>query len=273
MYISHVRSEGSRILEAFDELIAIARGARCAAEIYHLKVAGRDQWRRLDAAIAKIEQARSEGLPITADMYTYTAAGTKVSSDIPGWAHEGGRDALLARLRDPAARERMKADMAAKGGERDFRIASLGAENILLVSFKSAEHKQLIGKTLAEIAAMRGQPADEVLLDLVLEDEANPAAVYFAMSEDNVRRQLALPWVSFGSDGASMAPEGAFLKSSTHPRSYGNFARLLEKYVRNETDHSARGSDPAVDAPARIEPEDRQTRSPAHRLLRGCGRV
>ncbi|MBI5880119.1 MAG: amidohydrolase family protein [Chloroflexi bacterium] len=234
MYISHVRSEGSRFLEAVDELIRIAREGGCAAEIYHLKASGKDYWGKMDGAIARVEQARAAGLAISADMYTYTASGTSVASNIPGWAHEGGRSALLARLRDPQARARIKQDMAVKNGEWESHLAAAGAENILLVSFKRDDMKPLMGKTLAEVAAMRGQPADEVLLDLVLEDEANPSAVYFKMSEDNIRKQIRVPWVSFCSDSPSLAPEGVFLKSSTHPRAYGNFARLIEKYVVNE---------------------------------------
>jgi N-acyl-D-amino-acid deacylase len=197
-------------------------------------VSGQAYWGKLDAAIAKVEAARAKGLRISADMYTYTASSTSLDSNIPAWAHEGGKNALLARLDDPALRERIKREMAVSGGDWESHLAAAGAENILLVAFSSEALKPLIGRTLAQVAAERGQPADEVLLDLVRADGGRVGAVYFKMSEENVRRQIALPWVSFGSDSPSYTTEGDFLKSGTHPRAYGNFARLLEKYVRNE---------------------------------------
>ena len=223
MYISHIRSEGRKILEALDELITIARQTGVAAEIYHLKQAGRENWEKIDAVIEKIEAARAEGLPITADMYTYTASGTGLTVRIPDWAHVGGHDAMIQRLKDPLTREKIKAEM---GG--------LNPDQIMVVGFTKEALKPLTGKTLAEVAAMRGRSAEDTLMDLIVEDDSRVGAVYFSMSEDNVRREVGLPWVSFGSDGQSMAPEGDFLKSGTHPRAYGNFARLLSKYVREE---------------------------------------
>lgn len=235
LYISHIRNEGSRLLEALDELITISREAECAAEIYHLKVTGQAYWHKLAAAIARVEEARAAGMRITADMYTYIASSTSLSSNFPAWAHEGGREALLARLQDPATRARIKQEMAVTGGEWESHLAAAGPENILLAGFRSEALKPLQGQTLAQVAAERAQPADDTLIDLVIADEAFPAsAIYFKMSEDNVRRQIALPWVSFGSDSASLAPEGPFLKSHPHPRAYGNFARLLQKYVYQE---------------------------------------
>jgi len=236
LYISHIRSEGSRFLEALDELITISREAGCAAEIYHLKVSGKAYWHKLGAGIARVEEARAAGMHITADMYNYIASSTSLASNFPAWAHEGGSIALLARLQEPATRERIKQEMAVTGGEWESHLAAAGPENIVLAGFRGEQLKPLLGKTLAQVSAERGKPADDTLIDLVLEDEGSPSAgaIYFKMSEDNVRRQIALPWVSFGSDSPSLAPEGVFLQSNPHPRAYGNFARLLQKYVREE---------------------------------------
>jgi N-acyl-D-amino-acid deacylase len=242
LYISHIRSEGSRFLEALDELITICRGAECAAEIYHLKVSGKAYWHKLADGIARVETARAAGMRITADMYNYIASSTSLASNFPAWAHEGGRLALLARLKDPASRERIKQEMAVTGGEWESHLAAAGPENIMLAGCRSEKLKALMGMTLSQITAARGGatggrgPADETLIDLVLEDEGSPSlsAIYFKMSEENVRRQIALPWVSFGSDSPSIAAEGVFLQSHPHPRAYGNFARLLQKYVREE---------------------------------------
>lgn len=235
LYISHIRDEGNHLLEALDEFLHIARTAGIAAEIYHLKVSGRSNWHKLDEAVAKIEAARAEGLQITADMYTYPASSTGLSAGLPPWVHEGGHRAMVERLRDPATRQRVAAEMVATGDEWDSTYLAAGSPaKILLVGFKSEALKPLTGKTLAEVAAMRGTSPQETVIDLILEDDSDVGAVYFTMSEENVRRQIALPWVSFGSDGASQAPEGVFLQSSTHPRAYGNFSRLLGKYVREE---------------------------------------
>lgn len=235
LYISHIRNEGGRLLESIDGLIAIARRAGVAAEIYHLKASGRDNWGLMDGAIARIEAARAAGLPLTADMYTYPASSTGLDATMPPWVQEGGHRAWVERLKDPAIRERLKVEMVTPTDEWESTFQATGsAENILLVGFKSEALKPLIGQTLAAVAAQRGKSPEETAMDLVIEDDSDVGCVYFTMSEDNVRKQIALPWVSFGSDGASLAAEGAFLKSNTHPRAYGNFARLLGKYVREE---------------------------------------
>ena len=235
LYISHIRNEGDRLLEALDELIEVARSTGIAAEIYHLKVSGRSNWHKLDDAVQKIEAARAQGLRITADMYTYPASSTGLSAALPPWVHEGGHRAMVERLQDPVLRQRVRQEMAGDGEEWDSTFRSAGsAEGVLLVGFKSDALKPLTGKSLAEVAAMRGRTPEETVMDLIVEDDSDVGAIYFTMSEENVRRQIALPWVSFGSDGASQAPEGVFLESSTHPRAYGTFARLLAKYVRQE---------------------------------------
>jgi N-acyl-D-amino-acid deacylase len=234
-YISHLRSEGDRFLEAIDELVHISREAGLPAEIYHLKAAGEANWPKMDQAIARIEKARGEGLKITADMYTYTAGATGFDACIPPWARDGGYEALFRRIQDDGARTRIIADMRrpAEGWENLCRAAG-SPDRLLMVEFKTDALKPLTGKTLAEAARMRGTDPENTILDLVLEDRTRVGVVFFLMSEDNVRKQVRLPWVSFGSDAASMAPEDPFTRSSAHPRSYGNFARLLGRYVRDE---------------------------------------
>jgi N-acyl-D-amino-acid deacylase len=235
MYISHVRSEGSRFLEAIDELIDIARRSRAPAEIYHLKASGAANWSRLDAAIERIEAARAEGLRITANMYTYTAGSTGLSATMPPWVQEGGHRAWVERLKDPAIRARVRQAMNTPTDAWENMLLLAGSpDNVLLVAFKNDALKPLTGRTVAEVAAERGTSPEDTIIDLVIEDDSRVSAVYFTMSEDNVRRQLRLPWVSFGSDAAAPAPEGVFLRSSTHPRAYGNVARLLGQYVRDE---------------------------------------
>lgn len=235
LYISHIRNEGGRFLEALDELIEVARRTGVAAEIYHLKASGRANWHKLDGAIARIEAAQAEGLRITADMYTYPASSTGLDATMPPWVQEGGHRAWIERLKDPAIRERVKQEMTTPTEDWDSTFLAAGsAENILLVGFKNDALKPLTGKTLAEVAAMRAKSPEQTAIDLVIEDDSDISCVFFTMSEENIRQQIALPWVSFGSDGASLAPEGVFLRSSTHPRAYGNFARLLGRYVREE---------------------------------------
>jgi N-acyl-D-amino-acid deacylase len=235
LYISHIRSEGDRLLEALDELIATARKANVAAELYHMKAAGKPNWDKCDAMIRKIEKARAEGLRVTADMYTYTAGATGLDAAMPPWVQEGGQRAWVTRLRDPALRQRVLKEMVTPaGGWENFYLLAGSPENILLVGFKNEKLKPLIGKTLAQVAALRGKSPPETAIDLVIEDDSRVNTVYFLMSEDNVKKQIRCPWVSFCSDAGSLAPEGVFLKSSTHPRAYGNFARLLGKYVRDE---------------------------------------
>jgi N-acyl-D-amino-acid deacylase len=235
MYISHMRSEGDRLLEAIDELLTIARSANIRAEIYHLKAAGRSNWPKLSQAVAKIEDARRSGLEITADMYTYTAGSTGLDAAMPTWVQEGGYKAWATRLQDPTIRARLAKEMMTPASDWENLLLAAGAEGTLLVGFKNEALRQYTGKTLAEVAALRHTSPQETAMDLVVEDGSRVQVVYFLMSEDNVKRQVGLPWVSFGSDASSMAPEGVFVKTSTHPRAYGNFARLLGKYVRDET--------------------------------------
>jgi N-acyl-D-amino-acid deacylase len=235
MYISHLRSEGNRFLEAIDELLMIARQARIAAEIYHLKAAGKSNWPKLAAAIQKIEAARAAGLKITADMYTYTAGATGLDAAMPPWVQEGGYKAWAARLKDPAVRERVKREMSTPTDAWESLYLAAGSpDRVLLIGFKNEKLKPLTGKSLAEVARRRGKSPEETAMDLVIEDGSRVSTVYFLMSEDNVRQAIGLPWVSFGSDEGSLAPEGVFLKSNPHPRAYGNFARLLGHYGRDE---------------------------------------
>jgi len=235
VYISHLRSEGNTFIEALDELIHIAHEARIPAQIYHLKAAGHANWPKLDAAIQKIEAARANGLQITADMYTYTAGATGLDAAMPPWVQEGGYKAWAARLKDPKIRERVLKEMVTPTDQWESLYLMAGSpEKVLLVGFKNDKLKALTGKTLAQVAKLRGKSPEETAIDLVIEDGSRVDTVYFLMSEENVRKQVKLPWVSFNSDAASLAPEGVFLKSNPHPRAYGNFARLLGKYVREE---------------------------------------
>jgi N-acyl-D-amino-acid deacylase len=234
-YISHMRSEGDQLLEALDELIQISREAKIPAEIYHIKAAGKGNWSKLDTLLERIEGARKEGLKITADMYTYTAAGTGLDACLPPWTEEGGYPALFKRLRDPSTREKIAREV--KTPTTTWENLYLGAgspDKILLVGFKSEKLKPLTGKSLAEVARMRGKDPVETIMDLIAEDESRIDSIYFLMSEENVRKEMAKPWISFGSDEASQAPEGVFLRSNPHPRAYGNFARVLGKYARDE---------------------------------------
>jgi N-acyl-D-amino-acid deacylase len=235
MYVSHLRSEGSQLLTAIDELLTIARDAGVRAEIYHLKASGRENWPLFDQAVAKVEAARAEGLEITADVYTYPAGSTGLNAAMPPWVQDGGFEASLERLRDPATRKRIVAEMNQPSDAWENLYLGAGTpENILLVGFKNPALKQYTGKTLAEVAALRGTRPEETAMDLIVEDDSRVGTVYFTQSEDNLRKKIALPWVSFCSDSASLAPEGVFLESSTHPRAYGSFARLLGKFVREE---------------------------------------
>jgi N-acyl-D-amino-acid deacylase len=234
-YISHMRSEGNRLLEALGELIRISREAKIPAEVYHIKAAGQPNWGKIDDLLSGIEAAQKEELKITADMYTYTAGGTGLDACLPPWTEDGGYPALFKRLRDPATREKIKAQVQTPTNDwENMYLAAGGPEHIILVQFKSEKLKPLTGKTLAEIAKMRGKDPIDTAMDLIAEDESRIGAVYFMISEDNIKKELAKPWISFGSDEASQAPEGVFLKSNPHPRAYGNFARLLGKYVRDE---------------------------------------
>ena len=235
MYISHLRSEGNNLLEAVDELITIARKANVAAELYHMKVAGKANWPKLDAMIGRIEKARSEDLRITANMYTYTAGATGLDAAMPPWVQAGGHRTWVNRLKNPRIRRRVVREMSTPTDEWENLYLLAGSpENVLLVGFKNKNLRHLTGKTLAQVAGMKRKSPEETAIDLVIEDNSRVSTIYFLMSEDNVKKQIGLPWVSFCSDAGSSAPEGVFLKSSTHPRAYGNFARLLGKYVRQE---------------------------------------
>ncbi len=234
MYISHMRSEGNRLVEAVDELIEIARRAKVPAEIYHLKAAGRQNWGKLDQVLQRIEKARAEGVRVTTDMYNYPAGATGLDAAMPPWVQEGGLKAWIGRMKEPATRERLKKEMSTPTDEWENLYLSAGAENTFLVAFKNDKLKPLTGKSLAEVAKMRGKSPEETAMDLVIEDDSRVGTIYFLMSEDNIKRQIQLPYMSFGSDGEALAPEGPFLKSNPHPRAYGNVARLLGKYVRDE---------------------------------------
>jgi len=234
MYISHIRDEGPKLLEAIDELVAISAASGAPAEIYHFKQSGKSNWGKIDAAIARVEAARARGLRITADMYTYAASSTGLDAAMPLWVQEGGIEAWVARLKDPALRARALAEMRSGRVSENSDLVVREPSKVLLLGFKTTALKPLTGKTLEEVARTRGKSPEETAADLVVEDNSRIQVAYFSMSEDNVRREVALPWMSFGSDASAQAPEGVFLKSSTHPRAYGNFARLLGRYVRDE---------------------------------------
>jgi N-acyl-D-amino-acid deacylase len=234
MYIAHMRSEGDRLLEAVRETIDIARQSGAPAEIYHLKVAGRNNWGKLDEVIREINAARTAGTRITADMYVYTAGATGLDASMPSWVQEGGLDKWIERLKDPAVRAKVAAEMRAPATTWENLGLAAGPDGMLLLAFKNPALKPLAGKTLAQVAQVRGQNPQDTAMQLVVEDGSRVGVAYFLMNEDNIRRQVALPWVSFGSDAGAPAPEGVFLRSSEHPRAYGNFARVLAKYVRED---------------------------------------
>jgi N-acyl-D-amino-acid deacylase len=234
IYSVHMRSEGDRLLEALQETVDIAKASGGPAEIYHLKVAGKRNWGKIDALIAAIESARRSGPRITADMYVYTAGATGLDAAMPPWVQDGGLEAWIAHLKDPAVRARVLADMREPHPSWENLLGAAGPSGTLLLAFKNPALKPLTGKTLAEVARLRGVSAEDTAIDLVIEDGSRVGVAYFLMSEDNVRREVALPWVSFDSDEEAPAPEGVFLKSNNHPRAYGNFARVLAKYVRED---------------------------------------
>jgi N-acyl-D-amino-acid deacylase len=231
MYISHIRNENDSLLDALDEFLTIARTSGARSEIYHLKAAGRANWDKLDEVIRRVEAARAEGQAITADMYTYHASATGLDAIMPGWIRAGGFQEWRKRLRDPVSRKRLLAEWQKAGGAF---VGPGGPEGVLLVGFKADSLKRLTGKTLKDVAAMRGKSAEETAMDLVVQDNSRIECIYFTMSEDNLKKEVPLPWVSFGSDAGSYTPEGVFLKSNPHPRAYGTFARLLAKYVRDD---------------------------------------
>jgi N-acyl-D-amino-acid deacylase len=234
VYISHIRSEGNQLLQAADELIRIAHDAQIPAIFYHLKAAGRSNWGKMDSLIAKIDSARKTGLDISATMYTYTAAQTGFAAAMPPAVQEGGLDKWIERLKDPAIRKKLIREMNTPTDSWENFYLGAGAENIICMSFKQDSLKYLTGKRLSDIAKMRHTSPAETIIDLVIQDHSRVEVIYFLMSEANVKKEIALPYMTFGSDAASMAPEGIFLKSSAHPRAYGNFARLLGHYVRDE---------------------------------------
>ncbi len=234
IYSAHIRSEGDRLLQAVQETVDIARASGAPAEIYHLKAAGRRNWDKLPALIAAVEKARAGGTRITADMYVYTAGATGLDAAMPPWVLDGGLEAWIERLRDPKMRARVISDMRDPKPSWENLFAAAGPCGTLLLAFKNPQLKPLTGKTVAEVAKMRGVSPEDAVIDLVIEDGSRVGVAYFLMSEDNIRREVALPWVSFDSDEAGPAPEGVFLKSNSHPRAYGNFARVLAKYVRDE---------------------------------------
>ena len=234
-YISHMRSEGNNLLEAVEELITIAREAGVGAEIYHLKAAGESNWHKMDQVFEMVEAAQAEGLDITADMYTYTAGATGLDASMPPWVQEGGYDAWAERLQDPEIRARLVEEINSDATEwENLYYSAGGAENLLLIGFKNPDLKYLTGKTLAEVAEMRETSPEETMMDLVIEDGSRVGTAYFLMSEENIKKQLAKPWVAIDSDAESLAPEGVFLETNPHPRAYGTFARFLGKYVRDE---------------------------------------
>jgi N-acyl-D-amino-acid deacylase len=235
IYTAHMRSEGDRIESAIQETIDIAKSSGAPAEIYHLKLAGKDNWGKLDKVIAAIETARASGVRVSANMYTYTAGATGLDAAMPLWVQDGGLEAWIARLRDPAVRAKVTHEMRiAHPANWENLYSAAGASGTLLLSFKNPRLKPLTGKSLAEVAKTRGVSPEDAAVDLVIEDGSRVGVAYFLMSEDNVRRQVALPWVSFGSDEQGDAPEGVFLLSAAHPRAYGNFARVFAEYVRED---------------------------------------
>src|SRR3954462_1673907 len=235
MYISHMRSEANKLLESIDELVTISKQSGAPAEIYHFKQAGKPNWGKIDAAIARVNAARASGQRITADMYTYTAGATGLDAAMPTWVQSGGLETWTKRLKDPAIRARLIKEMRTPSNDWENLMLLAGSpDRVLLIAFKNPKLKPLTGKTLGEVARMRGKSPEETAMDLVIEDDSRVGTVYFLMSEDNVKREVGLPWMSFGSDEQSEAPAGVFLKSSSHPRAYGNFVRVLAEYVRKD---------------------------------------
>jgi N-acyl-D-amino-acid deacylase len=233
-YISHIRSEGNRLEESVDELLEIAEATGAPAEIYHLKAAGRDNWRKLENVFAMVEQARANGLAITADMYTYTAGATGLDAAMPLWVQEGSEEEWFARLENPEIREKVLVEMNEDQSEWENLFYHAGPHGVMFIGFRNPELRHLIGKTLAEVAAKWEVTPAEAAIDLVIKDRSRVDTVYFLMSEENVAKKVAKPWVSFGSDAEASAPEGIFLNSSTHPRAYGTFARVLGKFARDD---------------------------------------
>lgn len=234
IYITHMRSEGDRLLEAVDETVSIARQSGAPAEIYHLKAGGKSNWPKIDAVIARVDSARKSGIRITADMYTYTAGGTGLDAAMPPWVREGGLEAWTQRMRNPEVRARVAKEMDDPRAGYENLYLKAGPDGMILAAFKSDALKPLTGKSLTEVANMWHETPEETAMDLVIKDGSRVGVIYFVMSEDNVRKETTLPWMSFASDEAAPSPEGIFLESNAHPRAYGNFAKLLAKYVRTD---------------------------------------
>lgn len=235
MYISHMRSEGNNLNQAVDELITIARDANIPAEIYHLKAAGKNNWDKMDSVIKQVENARAQGLHITADMYTYLAGATGLTASFPPSLQNGGFDKLWKRLQDPAIRKQMQQAMNTDAKDwENLYYGCGGADNVLLLGFKQDSLKKFVGKTLAQVAKIRNTSPEQTAMDLIVQDSTRVEVAYFLMNEKNVKKQIVLPWVSFGSDEGSYSPEGVFLKFNPHPRAYGNFVRVIGQYTRNE---------------------------------------
>ena len=235
LYISHMRSEGNRLLESVDELIRIADEANIRAEIYHLKMSGKENWSKYDEVVRKIDSSRAAGLKITTDMYTYVAGATGLDASMPPWVQEGGYEKWVDRLQDSEIRQRVLQEMTTPTDKwENLMYAAGNPDNLLLVGFENDSLRHYTGKTLTEVAKIHGKSPEETAIDLVIADGSRVGTVYFLMSEENIKKQIALPYMSFGSDASSQAPDGVFLNSSAHPRTYGNFSRLLGKYVRDE---------------------------------------
>ncbi len=235
IYITHLRSEGDHFLESLEEFFTIVRQSGARGEIYHLKAAGPDNWHKIDEAIRRIETERARGLPVTADMYPYSASATGLDAIMPGWVLEGGHDAWVARLRDVQVRDRLVRELSRNGRDgNDLNIEPRSPDNVLLVDFRNPGLREHTGKTLAQVATERGAGPLQTAFDLVIEDNSRVGCVYFTMSEENIRKQITCPWISFCTDSASIAAEGLFLESNPHPRAYGAFPRVLAKYVREE---------------------------------------
>jgi N-acyl-D-amino-acid deacylase len=235
LYISHIRSEGDDIVQATDEFLRIVREAGVRGEIFHLKTGGRDNWAKMDQVIGIVEKARAEGLEITADAYPYAAGMAGLLASFPPWIQDGGVEAAIKRMKDPATRQRIIREMRAPSqGWESLYLQCGSPERILLIAFNEESLKPLTGKTLAQVAEIRGKSPEETAMDLLIEDNGQVLAIYFSQSEENLKKTLPLPWLSYCTDESSYAPEGIFLESGAHPRAYGTYPRILGKYVRDE---------------------------------------
>jgi N-acyl-D-amino-acid deacylase len=234
-FTSHMRSEADRYLESIDELIEIGRRSGAWVQMYHIKPAGASNWSKSQAGIDKMNAARQTGLDITANMYTYTAGATGFDAAMPLWVQDGGLDAWITRLKDPDIRARVISEMRVRSTQwESLYLAAGGAKGVLLLGFKTDALKPLTGKTLDEVATQRGISSEDTIIDLIIADNSRIEVAYFLMNEENIARNIAWKWTMFGSDALSQSTEGVFLRSSAHPRTYGNFARLLGKYVREQ---------------------------------------